>query len=1050
MMTEEEIGFSVQDTSGEPMSREMDSGCEMMTKHKIGVPVQDTLGESMRVVPFCLPAALSIKTTEPSTSHKSHGSKPEDSGDNNAISAENCKYENDAINIDITLGDRCASEDSGCDRKISCLNSKAPEAFEDRSRTEDTSMRLDDLTMSCALENSASIAPLSGDSSVVGLGEDNFAPKGSISIETELLDTDHNGDEGSRSSDGTFAYHEDNKNFSLANHIERNASNFKTNDNTISDAYSSTTYSELQDVADVDKNKDREQENKPSTELHKDNNVKDVITSDDPRTMSLMSENSTTKSLDNDYFLTEIHRSTNIDNEFCEPKNNGDGESRPNDDILVHHEVNNGYSADSQTGGNVFNIKTDVSSNTDAYNTITYSKLQGGGNSDKNKATDAENKTSTDHGRDNIDFSCHGPKIKEEKSKAFDDTSTNDNSFTGHQRDNNVTRVLESGDHTTRSYTNIILKLENSTTAGLEEDNFALEGHRSNNISSELLQPEHNGDIPAHLEFNYSYSAASQTGGNGSNIKAVSSCTDAYSITAYRKLQGGANLDKNKAIAPENKTSIDHRRGKVDFSCHGQIIKLEKSKASNDRSPNDNSSTGLQLDNNITKVIKLDDHTTTSDTTMILKSENSSSAGLEEDNFAPESHGSNNIFTELLEPKHNIDMGSRPSDDLFAQHEVNNDFSIGSHSGTNASIHCGCNQNTNSFETDEDTHVDVHPGRKRSNLNCSDNKLSIDHNPKDNTSPGYGSDKKGLSIRRLNSQDQTQAITKSPNALAPTSPTYFQQDGEVTNLDDPVSLPRGAEIRSPCESKTDKQKYSIKSSWVYKIVFLLMIVLLVAPVTVQASSQWQLHRFNITNRKVLHQSWTIMNMENRDSPGCTFNVTAFPFWYNCPQSGDLVFAYNETCIEMVTKDLSTNVYNLEHGNGLNGHNLQATRGERLDDKSIEDKKAGITKPTDSTPRTLDDTKPTDSTPRAQTPEDTDHTKWIIVGVVVGLVAFIALVSLYIFCQSFRRWVQSSISSCRRRNTNNVPEADAGHNLEMEALASPTTNGSVNGHLGTEV
>ncbi|KAG9463690.1 hypothetical protein GDO78_021275 [Eleutherodactylus coqui] len=884
--------------------------------------------------------------------------------------------------------------------------------------------------MSCALESSASIAPLSGDSTVVGLGEDNFTPKGSISIETELLEIDHNGDEGSRPSDGTFAYHEDNKNFSSASHIDGNASNFKTNDNTISDAYSTTTYSELQDVADVDKNKDTEQENKTSTGLHKDNNVKDVITSDDPRTMSLMSENSTTKSLDNDYFSTEIHRSTNIGNEFCEPENNGDGESRPNDDILVHHEVNNGYSTDSQTLGNIFNIKTDVSSNTDAYNTITYSKLQGGGNSDKNKATDAENKTSTDHGRDNIDFSCHGPKIKEEKSKAFDDTSTNDNSFTGHQRDNNVTRVLESGDHTTRSYTTIILKLENSTTAGLEEDNFALEGHKSNNIASELLQPEHNGDIPAHLEFNYSYSAASQTGGNGPNIKTVSSCTDAYSITAYSKLQSGANLDKNKAIAPENKISVDHGRDKVDFSCHGHIIKLEKIKALNDMIPNDNSSTGLQLDNNITKVIKLDDHTTTSDTTMILKSENSSSAGLEEDNFAPESHGSNNIFTELLEPKHNIDMGSRPSDDLFAQHEVNNDFSIGSHSGTNASIHCGCNQNTNSFETDEDTHVDAHPGRKRSNLNCSDNKLSIDHNPKDNTS----------------------------------------SDGEVTNLDDPVSLPCGAEIRSPCESKTDKQKYSIKSSWVYKIVFLLMIVLLVASVTVQAlplpgpkqpyyfntmkvsipnqtsntknmattdiaSPQWQLYHFNITNRDVIHHFVTIMNMENRDSPGCTFYVTKPPSWSNCPQSGYLVFVYNETHIEMATKDLSTNDYNLEYGNGLNGHNLPATRGERLDNKSIEDKIAGIAKPTAST----------------RSSEDTDHTVWIAVGVVVGLAvaSIAALVLLYVYCQSFQRWVQSSVSSCRRRNTNNNPEADAGHNGEMVALASPTTNGSANGHLGNE-
>lgn len=192
--------------------------------------------------------------------------------------------------------------------------------------------------------------------------------------------------------------------------------------------------------------------------------------------------------------------------------------------------------------------------------------------------------------------------------------------------------------------------------------------------------------------------------------------------------------------------------------------------------------------------------------------------------------------------------------------------------------------------------------------------------------------------------------------------------------------------------------------------------------------QWQQFWFCRTDGSLTNQTLTIKNMEQHKLEDCTFKFTAVPFLYNCSRSECIVLGNNETCIEMLTPDLSTKYWRMECGDAYHGDGLTADAGETLNDLSMEKKIS------EYLPNTKD-TEPPDRSAKSQPYEDSTP-MWIGLGAAVLGVFLLGVLIWFLYTRSdpIRSWVDSRLSRLGLCNINNAPGTD------------PAANGYSPGHL----
>ncbi|XP_056399567.1 putative uncharacterized protein DDB_G0282133 isoform X2 [Hyla sarda] len=479
-------------------------------------------------------------------------------------------------------------------------------------------------------------------------------------------------------------------NDNICGHHGGNASNSRTDDCTNIDIYTDAKSCKLQDGDNTDTNNTIELENetstdhgrnnddlscfRPSTEetdvndgigkaldgnnpndksstgLEHDSHVKKVIRPGNFTPLTLKLEDRVTADSEENLTL-ESHRSNNGATKVVfESGHKGNVAFKPNDNIHGHH------------GGNASISKTDDGTNIDIYTDATSCKLQGEVNTAKNNTKELENKTSTDHGRNNDDLLCFRPTteethVKEGNGKALEVTSPTDKSSTGLEQHSIVIEVIRPGNHPT-----MVLKSEDGARAGSKENNLTFKSHRSDNSATKVFESGHNGDVDcqhngeifAHHDATSSISGGGQTGGNASSFRIDDGAPCCM-------LQGEANTAK---------TTTYNGGGNNDYLYHGPNINetdvREENKSLDGNIPNNGSSTGCEQ---VINVIRKDIHTTVYYNHKISKSEDSSTEGSD----------INNTATKTFESGHHLDVGNK----IFAHHKVKNNFSATSQTGGN-------------------------------------------------------------------------------------------------------------------------------------------------------------------------------------------------------------------------------------------------------------------------------------------------------------------------------------------------------------------------------
>ncbi|XP_069598024.1 uncharacterized protein [Ranitomeya imitator] len=261
-----------------------------------------------------------------------------------------------------------------------------------------------------------------------------------------------------------------------------------------------------------------------------------------------------------------------------------------------------------------------------------------------------------------------------EKSKIVDATCTNDHSSMSIQQESNVSNIIRSDDHSSKS--------EDGTTAQPVDDNLALRVDGA----TEVFESEQNGkepckpndDILAHHKVNNIFSTADDCDRNASTLKPDGYIyTELCTNTAPNKKQGGGNMCEDETIDSADKRSPDHGEDINELLYRKTSIKeadaqKKISKVFDDFSPSDSSSTDLHLqDSNVTKIISPDN------STMDSKPEESSAVGNEMINFVSEGQRSN------LESVDNDDVGYESIHDIC--HEVTKSLSADNHTDKNVS-----------------------------------------------------------------------------------------------------------------------------------------------------------------------------------------------------------------------------------------------------------------------------------------------------------------------------------------------------------------------------
>ncbi|XP_075697028.1 uncharacterized protein LOC142662700 [Rhinoderma darwinii] len=366
------------------------------------------------------------------------------------------------------------------------------------------------------------------------------------------------------------------------------------------------------------------------------------------------------------------------------------------------------------------------------------------------------------------------------------------------------------------------------------------------------------------------------------------------------------------------------------------------------------------------------------------------------------------------------------------------------------------------ISSDDDTNKDANvrrsrskARRRRSKPKRRGNNISEDNNPEDKTSPAHGKDNNGVSPKRLKSQDQTQAAKRRSNASATTSPTCFQQDGNVpvvTRLDGHTASPCGSETSGVKVEKPNYRRSPFKSSnksngsW-SATISVWIIVFLILPLTqVQASTaepQWRQSLFCTKNVSLFNQILTFRNMESREY--CSFNSTNAPSVHNCSQLRSWVIVKNEFCVEMLTEGQENMDCRMEYGNNQNGESMSSERGAMLNEEAVMDKLWQYSHPPATHPPV---THPPDRAAEPQLDKDNPDIVKIFLGVLLPAIILALLFGiLYKFSPKFRSNVNSLISSLRNCWTNSSRKTDSNANPSAIPLQSvSSTNGAVNGHL----
>ncbi|XP_069802896.1 uncharacterized protein [Dendropsophus ebraccatus] len=729
-------------------------------------------------------------------------------------------------------------------------------------------------------------------------------------------------------------------------------------------------------------------------------------------------------------FAPEKHRSNN--NATKVSASGHDGDCKPSNELLAHHEVSNSFSPASQTDGDVSDSRMDGGTSIDACTTTTCCKLQGGANMDKNNTEERKIKISTAHGGDNNDNSCHVPNInkadiKGGKSKAFDWTSHNYNASRGLLQDGNVTEVTRPGDHTT-----IILSSGDSVTANSGENNPTLEEQSVNSSTTQVSESGHD-------------------------------CNVGYKPNVTRcKMQDRANMDKNNAR--DSKIKTFHGGDNNDYSCHGPNI-LEtnvgegKGDVFNSTSPIDNSSAGLLQDGDVTEVTRPKGHTT-----MMLKS-----------NLTLKEKSSNISTTGVFVSGHNGDVGYRPSDETVAHHEVNNSFSRASKTGRDASdLKNDGGTSVDAYTTT--THCKLQDGANMDKNNAKDSEIKISTDYGEDNNCSFHTEK--VPYRKTHTGERNEKVLNgaSPNDNSSTSLLHDSNVTEVTRPEDRSALIMRSEDSAivSCEeknltlgghrsdngaTKVSESEHNVKNHrggtsrpynggaglWKVLCFAIGMMVLVNEAQASPVSSQWFQFKFSLKNKSLMNQCLVFKNMDNlRSGPVCTVNLKKVPSYHNCSDSQSWLIAENDTDIVMMIEVNSTQGINMEYGNGLNGENVQGIYGGRLSEGEVMAKIAEYPKLSNSSTSVMTEP-PNSPPPRAQ---DDPYTVWIAIGIPAAIVLGLVALLLYCLCPGCKSKVATNRTS--EPDTNRTSETDARSNPSaMPLLDRPPTNGSINGQVPTE-
>ncbi|XP_044138476.1 uncharacterized protein LOC122929086 [Bufo gargarizans] len=543
------------------------------------------------------------------------------------------------------------------------------------------------------------------------------------------------------------------------------------------------------------------------------------------------------------------------------------------------------------------------------------------------------------------------------KIKAFD-SSVKDNVSTAFQQDGSNTMSC--------AHENNALKVPLSEPI-FKESNLPPEGHSLNKSTTPFSETEDNVEVGYKPnDEKRAIPGASKTGQNASNFETadINNIYEDTTITGSQ-LQGGGDMENKSAIDLENETSTDHGRDNNDSLCSRSNIKVTdvKEEKSDGTLPMANASKGLQQD--VTKDIRLDGHAT-----MTLKFEDNTTEVLEEKMLTQEGNRSNDSTSNHFESGKNGNVGCSSSDDVLAHHEGNICSPLVGQTGRHTSS--DCNQSTNILKIDVGTSTDPYDtgrkSKKRRRNKCRVDNLSKDRNPEDNISSCQERNKIGP-----NSQNQAPVIQKSPNALATTSNTSFQQDGNVSGITKPahhtslrcasdIPISSGSQIKGEGPSRACK---SMSGSIFLMLFWSCVVLIMVVPMMVQAfpvQKQWQQLQFCRKDGPLNDQVLTIRNMEDRRSEDCTFIFTSVPFLKNCSESRSLFFVENTKCVDMLTEDLKTEHWRMEYNN-INDEGLPAARGGRVNEKSVLEKLAKYMETVDGSAQRLsaeDNTRTDDS------------------------------------------------------------------------------------------
>ncbi|KAM4015661.1 uncharacterized protein ACNLHF_002305 [Anomaloglossus baeobatrachus] len=660
--------------------------------------------------------------------------------------------------------------------------------------------------------------------------------------------------------------------------------------------------------------------------------------------------------------------------------------------IHIRHYSRDSFSEDIDIGRSSSSIKNDDSS-IKTSNISACSKLQGGDDVD---TKESKHKMSLDHGRTNNESSCVDPNDKD------------------------------------------------ATTATWEDSKVSLEVQSSNNSTPEIFGAGHNGNVDCRpCDYIKTLSTASSTDTNASNLKIGK--RDASNMTTSNELETGANTSEegrkvdfsnaciesedNVVIDPEDKMSTDHGRSNTESSrlepkIRETDVNKQESKISDVTSPNDSSFT-----QDVNRPV---DHPTKSCNPIISQPEDSTTSHL-----ASEGPRSKKHLKKAIGSKQNKKVNCRPNDGKKGKNWVTR----ASKADGNASIDVGSNQTTNISESKIGTSSD-YLGKKRSNQNSKSNNLPINHNLEDKTSSGDGGENKVLSRIKLKSQRQSQTIEKNSVVMATTSSTCLKQHNNV----------------STTETRLGEKIWNVNrvfpNAFSFAVFLVIMALMHAVPVQAAPEPDWQQNWF-CSKKSLMDQRLIIRNKEVRNSPTCSFNITALHFFHNCSELGYFVFASNKTCVEMVTDDLSTKDWGLEHGLGRNGNVLFATRGELLNRQSVlkrisEHIRAQNSSAPENQTEEEHETETKNETKDENQTKDGNPSKWIIplASSVLPLLGITLLFySLWRFSSKFRSWV----NSCRRCSTNNDPESgpNLGPNTNRRAPplpSAPRVKGDINGDM----